>query len=1004
MKLSKVLSLVIAFAMLLTASTIGTAFAFSDVDTESDAYEAITALSALDILNGYEDGTFLPDGKITRAEFATIVMRTLGMNVNSKVDTIFSDVKSDHWASGAINEAFGAGIVNGRTLEYAADNETIIGGTFDPEAEVTYDEAVKMIVCSMGYDLKAKSMVKTGVNPFPTAYNLVANQKGITSGVEKTAGGASRATVAKLVWNALPVELMDQTSYGSEAKFEEIPSQSLLYTKLKAVVMDAKIDELSLDPEEKNVDFTDIELDDVANHEKNYDGNTSDFASIDKGACDLAGLQGLKVKVLVDISDSKNPVVIAVFPSSTNKTLEVDPQLFVKVDSSKRIEYYKSSDASTTNTSSKIENPLSIYVNLVKSNKTVDEVTDLTENPGNSLYRFVDTDNNGYYDTLFVDNYASFVVGRVSAEDYEISNDTSASVYNSSTDFDAMGYDYDYDLTLDPEDDNIAWSLKDTEGKELQVSDVNVGDVITYAMSTDGTNYYYDITVCKSTAVTGTVSEIKKRTKKSGDGQTKVYYVIDGTEYRLNSADDAEDPTIDAGSTGTFAITADGKIISCTLDATARSFAAAIKVAKDDSAFSTTLKLQLMDSKGAIQTLEFADKFYDNNDDTTTEAKSANVTTLNDAIAGAPVMYELNSSGKIRKIFYDNGIKTKDEDYRVITGTDAVYSESSDKLGSAYFTDDSAVITTKVAFGDSDITDKTNYSFASSSSLIDEKEYTYKAVVDSDKNVVLMIIDNFTVLPSYGDAPMYVTGISTVSVDGSSRTKIEGYVGKDLVGYALADSEDLTVVYMDGQEAKTGATTDAAIKALGTKIKVGDAIQFVLNGSDEITAYRHLVKTVAATDTEPAKAYFLVADDMAADMDAKDDAIDANLVSYSLDAQSSLPVDFKTAGTVVKSGLTMSGYGAFGRVQRVSSKTVGLFYDISAGEAFENYIDVTGDTNLPLYLVSDEYADGYELKSLSSVKTYKSTGKIEKTDDVIYIFRYDDDAVFQYAIDTLGNN
>lgn len=970
MKLRKVLSLIMAIAMIMTASS---AFAFNDVTVDDDAYEAITGLSALNIINGYEDGSFQPEGKITRAEFATIIMRTLGMDVSSKTNTVFEDVTSEHWASGAIQQAYGAGIVNGRTA-------TI----FDPEAEVTYEEAVKMIVCAMGYQKKAESMVKEGQNPYPTAYNLIANQKGITSGVEKTAGGASRATVAELVWNALPVNLMDQTSYGSDVSFEEIKDQSLLYTKLNAVLIDAKVEEISLDPEDDKVNFKDVELDDVA--EKAGDYTASDFeGGIDKGACDLAGLQGLTVKALVDVSDS-DPVVIAVFASSKNKVLEIDPNLFKGVDGNK-INYYKTADANTVTTSAKVatdENDdidVDVYVNLVKDSSFVIDMNDsngidVDVNEGDSLLRFVDTDNDGYYDTLFVDRYYSFVVGSVSEEDYEIAPATGLTNYNSAN---------AEELVLDPEEDNIAWSLTDETGKALELSDVNVGDVITYAESTDGSNYYYDITVCKSSAVTGSIDSIKTKKSKIG-GATLVYYVIDGTSYQLNTQDDATKPVLDAGSTGTFQITADGKIIAVTLDATTRNFAIAISAAKTTGSFEDGGKLQVMKADGTVETIAFADEYYLNEDETT-KKDAENVETDLGSISGTPVMYELKSDGSIKHIYTtSDAIKTEtDNDYKVKSNNDVAYNESAEKIDGAYFVESSAVIALKKGKASDK---KASYSLISNASLIDEEKYSYQAVVDENNEVVIMIVKDFTVKPLANSIPLYVTGTSTVNVDGYKRTQVEGLVGKDEVEYVLAEE------YEDG---------DALDSALDTDIVVGDAIQFTLNGAEEIDSYQHIVKV------DGGYAYFLISENANADQDEKGEA-SAKLVKYSLTAKDAVTAD--TTYTATTTSNKIAGYGAFGRIQRVAGNTVGIFEAMSA-DAFdaEKYFDVSASASTAVYVVSEaSYSDGYDVKSLTSLKTFKSVSgsndeaKMAKTDDVIYILKNDGDVIFQYVIDTLQNN
>ena len=68
--LKKVLALVVALTMVL--GTVGFA-AYTDVAEDAGEYTAVSTLSSLGILTGYEDGSFKPDGDITRAEFAAVV-------------------------------------------------------------------------------------------------------------------------------------------------------------------------------------------------------------------------------------------------------------------------------------------------------------------------------------------------------------------------------------------------------------------------------------------------------------------------------------------------------------------------------------------------------------------------------------------------------------------------------------------------------------------------------------------------------------------------------------------------------------------------------------------------------------------------------------------------------------------------------------------------------------------------------------------------------------------
>ena len=83
------------------------------------------------LINGYEDGTFRPNENITRAEFANIVASYI-KNDDIKVSNL-KDIE-DHWAKNAINKVYSAGYIKGYE-----DN------TFKPNNEITRAEAVTIL-------------------------------------------------------------------------------------------------------------------------------------------------------------------------------------------------------------------------------------------------------------------------------------------------------------------------------------------------------------------------------------------------------------------------------------------------------------------------------------------------------------------------------------------------------------------------------------------------------------------------------------------------------------------------------------------------------------------------------------------------------------------------------------------------------------------------------------------------------------------------------------------
>lgn len=94
---------------------------------------AIEALAAREIINGMNEAEFRPDATMTRAQYATIVVKALGLT--PKANGKFKDVAANAWYAAYVGTANAYGIVNGRS-----DTE------FDPEGTITRQEAAVMTV------------------------------------------------------------------------------------------------------------------------------------------------------------------------------------------------------------------------------------------------------------------------------------------------------------------------------------------------------------------------------------------------------------------------------------------------------------------------------------------------------------------------------------------------------------------------------------------------------------------------------------------------------------------------------------------------------------------------------------------------------------------------------------------------------------------------------------------------------------------------------------------
>lgn len=113
---------------------------FSDVPGFEWFNEPISTLARASVLTGYEDGTFLPNAPITRAELATILTRlsVLEKTESDVTPVAFKDL-AGHWAAANIRTAAANGWVNGYE-----------GGVFLPDQYVTRAEAVTMVNRMLG--------------------------------------------------------------------------------------------------------------------------------------------------------------------------------------------------------------------------------------------------------------------------------------------------------------------------------------------------------------------------------------------------------------------------------------------------------------------------------------------------------------------------------------------------------------------------------------------------------------------------------------------------------------------------------------------------------------------------------------------------------------------------------------------------------------------------------------------------------------------------------------
>lgn len=111
---------------------------FGDI-TGHWAKSAIDLLASKLIITGTSDTAFSPAQKVTRAEFAALITRSLGLAATSS-GAAFSDVSASAWYADAIHTAAAAGLITGYT-----------DGSFKPNSPITRQEMASILSKAMKY-------------------------------------------------------------------------------------------------------------------------------------------------------------------------------------------------------------------------------------------------------------------------------------------------------------------------------------------------------------------------------------------------------------------------------------------------------------------------------------------------------------------------------------------------------------------------------------------------------------------------------------------------------------------------------------------------------------------------------------------------------------------------------------------------------------------------------------------------------------------------------------
>ncbi|MEE0867222.1 MAG: S-layer homology domain-containing protein [Clostridia bacterium] len=314
---------------------------FTDITSGTTLGEAVLELVANNIISGYPDGTFRPDGAITRAEFATVIARFSGIASNLAADAVtgFKDLDADSsraWCRPYVKAAYDAGIISG-----------FEDGTFRAGDPVTYEQAVKMVICAIKYDVIALSehnklmATNPGSVTWSSGYIAAANKNGITKNaiVGNVSQNATRGLVAILACNALNAPKINQTTDSNGNVSYEVSGETnkddVADSKEKIEGIVSGTYYTSLTSQTPDLEVNEIEITKTDGTKVDYVLSSSILSKVD-----LEDLLGTRVTAYYSKADGE----IVSYTDKNTKVTKIEESQLLRPLSGSSIKYTDSSD------------------------------------------------------------------------------------------------------------------------------------------------------------------------------------------------------------------------------------------------------------------------------------------------------------------------------------------------------------------------------------------------------------------------------------------------------------------------------------------------------------------------------------------------------------------------------------------------------------------------------------------------------------------------------------
>lgn len=201
--MKKITALILTMVMIFNIFAVSSVSADNGLVMDEAMMEKMEFLKILDIIPDYNELNADLTSRVTRAEFASVVAKMIGMEKYTG-DIYYYDVPKNHWAYKEISYLTEQGIIGGYQNKLFAPDETLL-----------MKDAYTVIIRALGLEMAAE--ISGG---YPTGYASVASSAGISKGISSS-GEMTLGAMFILLYNTMEANVMEIASFkGNELTYK----------------------------------------------------------------------------------------------------------------------------------------------------------------------------------------------------------------------------------------------------------------------------------------------------------------------------------------------------------------------------------------------------------------------------------------------------------------------------------------------------------------------------------------------------------------------------------------------------------------------------------------------------------------------------------------------------------------------------------------------------------------------------------------------------------------